>query len=62
MAIQAGDIVHVYREDRIYLMRAEVLSVPCATGDGWRFKDLSFGHEIWTSEPISIWKYEEDQG
>lgn len=57
--IEVGDIVQVNINSAgmTLMSKAEVLYVPCATGDCWGFKDLTRdGQEVWTSEPLTIYK------
>lgn len=59
MSIQVGDIVQVNIDSKglnLILLSAEVLHIPCATGDSWCFMDLCDPREIWTTEPITIFK------
>lgn len=60
--IQAGDFVHVdIHAARLTLChRAEVLNVPCATGDSWIFRDTTTEQIHYVSEGCTISKLEKE--
>lgn len=63
MSINKGDIVHVNIETGGQTLgaRVEVLCTPSGPGDFWGFRDPKAGREIWTSEPITIYKRDAEQ-
>ena len=58
MSIKIGDkvTVNINSAQMTLLHNAEVLHIPCATGDSWGFKDTRTGDEVWTCEGITIHK------
>lgn len=63
MTINKGDIVHVNIETGGTTLgsRVEVLYTPSAPGDFWGFRDTKTAKEIWTGEPITIYKRDSEQ-
>ena len=61
--IVIGDVVQVNKDDAgmNFIMRAEVENVPHAEGDGWCFRDLDTGTEIWTNERVTVYKRSSQQ-
>jgi hypothetical protein len=58
MKIEVGDVVRVdFNGAQITLAhRAEVRSIPCATGDSWVFQNLDTGAIHYVSEGCTITK------
>jgi len=56
--IRVGDIVSVDFNNSKYtlLSYAEVLHVPCATGDSWHFKEPATGNIHYVSEGCTVTK------
>lgn len=54
--IAVGDAVDVRQGPDWLVHNAEVLHVPVATGDAWGFRSRQYKNEIWTTEPITIYK------
>jgi len=56
--IEVGDIVrvNVNTQAMTLIAKAKVLNVPMQTGESWQFLDLNSGSEVWTTEPITIYK------
>ena len=60
--IEVGDIVRVdFNGAQLTLcFEAEVISMPCATGDSWVFKDERTGFEHYVSEGCTVSKRTKD--
>lgn len=58
--IDVGTIVSVNFNNSQYTLcsEAEVLHIPCATGDSWVFRDLKNGQVHYVSEGCTITHYE----
>ena len=54
--IEIGDTVCVNFHAARYTLcnKAEVIGIPCATGDSWRFRDLETGEIHYVSEGITV--------
>ena len=61
--IKEGDLVHVdFNTSQFTLCHeAEVLRIPCATGDSWVFKDVKNGTIHYVSEGCTITKLKKDK-
>lgn len=64
MSINKGDIVTVNMETGGTTLGAhvEVISTPSCPGDFWGFRNTKTAREFWTSEPITIYKNDSEQG
>ena len=56
--LEIGDVVSVNFNNAQYTLaaRAEVIYMPCSTGDGWIFKDLDNGKTHYVSEGCTVTK------
>jgi len=54
--IKIGDTVTVSFHTTKYTLssEAEVLGIPCSTGDSWRFKDIKTGYIHYVSEGCTV--------
>lgn len=62
--IEVGDIVVVNFNGSRYTLcsRAEVLNIPCATGDSWVFKETESGMIHYVSEGCTISLLQKGEG
>ena len=58
--IVEGDTVRVTIQGSILSKQAKVLGIPCATGDSWRFQDMSNGALYYVSEGCTVTRWVED--